>query len=159
MFPVTHIFISVIITNWYSHLHFSPAEVMNQIYIETIYYCQNSFCNPQNMPFRPHNATVGTPWPTKIWLVNFHRYTQTCPHVQLPVRMLTAVVRKCGHVDRNWSILQGMMECLRQHVHLGWIVVTFLNLFDADIRKVGSLIYSSLSSLNTQYFSWNMSSF
>ena len=96
MFPVTYSFISLIITNWYSPLHFSTAEVMNIVFMETPHSCQNSFCNTQNMPFWHHNATVGTSWLTNIWLVKSHRYNQTCPNVQLPVRMLTAVVRKCG---------------------------------------------------------------
>jgi hypothetical protein len=62
----------------------------------TPYSCQNSFCNPQNTPFLHHNVSVGTPWLTNIWVVKSHRYNQTSPNVQLPVRMLTAIVRKCG---------------------------------------------------------------
>ena len=98
---------------------------MNLVSISIPYSCQKSFCNPQNMPSCHHNATVGTPWLTTIWLVKSHRYNQTCPYVQLPVRMLTAAVRKCGPWWQKLQHSAGDDEMINTACLLGWIVVTF----------------------------------
>jgi len=63
---------------------------------QNIPFWHHNASNPQNMPFWHHNATVGTTGLTNIWLVKSHRHKQTCQNIQFPVRMLTAVVRKCG---------------------------------------------------------------
>ena len=77
------------------------------------------------MPSWHHNATVGTPWLTTICLVKSHRYNQTCPYVQLPVRMLTAAVRKCGPWWQKLQHSAGDDEMINTACLLGWIVVTF----------------------------------
>jgi len=151
---------------------------MNLVFMETLYSCQNSFCNPQNMPlwhhnacnpqnipfwhhnacnpqnmpYWHHNATVGTTWLTNVWLVKSHRHKQTCQNIQFPVRMLTAVVTKCGpwwQKLKHSAADDGMIKtaCSFGMNHCDF----FCTFVGADSCNVGSLIYSYLSSLNTQW--------
>jgi hypothetical protein len=140
--------------------------------METLYSCQNLFCNPQNMPFWHHNASnaqnmhfwhhnamVGTTWLTNIWLLKSHRHKQTCQNIQLPVRMLTAVVTKCG--QRWWKLNHSAAvgEMINTACSFGMNHCDFFWTFvSADSCNVASLKFSYSNSINTNCCSWNVSS-
>ena len=129
------------------------------VILQNMPFWHHNACNPQDMPFWHHNATVGTTWLTNIWLLKSHRHKQTCQNIQFPVRMLTAVVRKCGpwwQKLKHSAADDGMIKtaCSFGMNHCDF----FCTFVGADSCNVGSLIYSYLNSVNTRLSSWNVSS-
>jgi len=129
------------------------------VILQNMHFWHHNACNHQNMPFWHHNATVGPTWLTKIWLVKSHRHNRTCQNIQLPVSMLTAVVRKCGQRWRKLKHFAGDDEMIKTACSFGMNNCDFFWTFvGADSCNAGSLTYSYLNSRNTCCLSWNVSS-